>query len=335
MNIEYNMPQKRNWLKKVISFSILILIFFGCAKYQKIEKSRDLMGTFVKITVYCKDQAQASKAIDSAFKEIKKVDRLMSTYKKNSEVSRLNSNGYLDFVSSDLVYVLRKARQYSEMSDGAFDITVKPVLDLYKRSFETRDSPPDADELAEVLKLVDYRNVVLKNKHVRLKNKGCMITLGGIAKGYAIDQATKALKKSGINHGLMNAGGDIRTIGAKPDGSPWRIALRNPRNEEEFITKLQLNDKAVATSGDYERYFIKDKSVHHIMNPQTGKSATELISVTVVADKAIDTDALATTVYVLGEKRGMELINRLEDTEALMITSDRRILSSKKFEDSE
>lgn len=293
------------------------------------------MGTFVKITVYCKDQAQASKAIDSAFKEIKKVDRLMSTYKEDSEVSRLNSNGYLDSVSSDLAYVLRKARQYSEMSDGTFDITVKPVLDLYKRSFETRNLPPNADKLAETLKLVDYRNVVLKNKHVRLKNKGCMITLGGIAKGYAIDQAIKALKKSGINHGLVNAGGDIRTIGAKPDGSPWSIALRNPRDEEEFITKLQLNDKAVATSGDYERYFIKDKSVHHIMNPKTGKSANELISVTVVADKAIDTDALATTVYVLGEKRGMELINRLEDTEALMITSDRRILSSKKFEGSE
>jgi len=289
------------------------------------------METFVKITIYDKHRSEASKAIGLAFKEIEKIDKLMSAYKEDSEVSRLNRNGVLDSVSPELAYVLRKARQYSEMSDGAFDTTVKPVLDLYKRSYETRNSPPNADELAEVLKLVDYRNVILKDKSVELKTKGCMIDLGGIAKGYAIDQAIEALQKSRINHGLVNAGGDIRTLGTKPDGSQWCVALQNPRDPEDFITKLQLSDRAVATSGDYERYFDESKSAHHIMNPKTGKSATELISVTVIADKAIDADALATAVFVLGEKRGINLINKLENTEALVITSDRRILKSKGF----
>ena len=305
------------------------------------------MGTFVKITVYDKDRTKASKAIDFAFEEIERIDKLMSTYKEYSEVSRLNKNGYLDSVSPELAYVLRKARQYSEMSDGAFDITIKPVLDLYKHSFETRNSPPDADELAETLKLVDYRNVICSERalscrseqalfcSVELKIKGCMITLGGIAKGYAIDQAIKILKKRGINHGLVNAGGDIRTLGAKPDGSQWCVALQNPRDPKDFITKLQLNSKAVATSGDYERYFDESKSAHHIMNPKTGKSATELISVTVIAKKAIGADALATAVFVLGEKRGIDLINKLENTSALIITSDRKILKSKRFKNLE
>lgn len=316
-------------MKKILFLSIFILMVFSCAKYEKIEQTRNLMGTFVTISVYDGDRSRASSAIEHAFEAIEKVDRLMSTYKKDSEVSRLNRNGYLDFVSSELAYVLRKARQYSEMSDGAFDITVKPVLDLYKRSFETRNSLPDAKELAEVLKLVDYRNVVVVDKRVELKPKGCMIDLGGIAKGYAIDQAIKALQENQINHGLVNAGGDIRTFGTKPDGTQWKVALQNPRDPDDYITKLELNDRAVATSGDYERYFDESKSTHHIMDPKTGKSATELISVTVVAERAIDADALATAVFVLGEKRGMDLIDPLENTEALIITTDRKIVKSK------
>lgn len=322
-------------LKKIIFLFSFVIIFSGCVKYQRIEQTKDLMGTFVRITVYDRDRTNASKTIELAFKEIEKVDRLMNTYKEDSEISRLNRNGYLDSISTDLAYVISKAQYYSEISDGAFDITVKPVLELYRNSFETKNSPPNQDELTKTLKLVDYRNVVLSDRSVELKTKGCMITLGGIAKGYTIDRAIEVLKKNGINHGLVNAGGDIRTLGTKPDGSRWQVALQNPRDSNDFIAKLQLNDKAVATSGDYERYFDKDKLVHHIINPKTGKSATELISVTVVTDKAIDADTLSTTVFVLGKERGMELIEKLEGVEALIITSDRKIFKSKGFENLE
>jgi len=318
--------------KKVIFLFIFVFILSGCNQYEKVEQTRNLMGTFVKIVVYDKEHSNAITAMEKAFRAVENVNELMSTYIEESEISQLNKNGHLDSISPEFAYVLSKAEKYSDLSNGAFDITVKPLLELYKNTFKTRNSPPNDEELAEALKLVDYRNVILKDRSVKFKTPGCMVDLGGIAKGYAIDQAIEALETSGINYALVNAGGDIRALGTKPDGKKWKIALQNPRDKDDFITKFELSDKAVATSGDYERYFNESKSAHHIINPKTGKSATELISVTVIAQKAIDADALATTVFVLGEKKGLELINKLENTETLIITSDRRILSSDGFD---
>jgi thiamine biosynthesis lipoprotein len=222
---------------------------------------------------------------------------------------------------------------YGELSNGSFDITVQPILDLYKYSFENFGRPPKEEDIKDTLDLVDYRYVLIKDDLIILRKEGMKVTLGGIAKGYAIDRAVDVLKRYEIKHALVNAGGDMRAIGSKGD-EDWRIALQNPRNKDEYITIIPLDNKAVATSGDYERYYDENKSFHHIVDPRTGYSAAELISVTIVADKAMDADAIATSVYVLGKEKGMELIERLDGVEGLAITKDKEIVRSSGFTDS-
>jgi thiamine biosynthesis lipoprotein len=309
----------------------IALAFLSCGGFEKVTETRELMGTIVQITVYDRSASRAKDAIRNAFREMEKVDELMSTYKEESEVSRLNRNGYLKGPSQELVYVIKRALYYSRLSNGSFDITVQPLLTLYARSFKERGKGPSEEELKAALSLVGYRGIVIEGDEIRLEKKGAMITLGGIAKGYAIDRAVEALERSGIESALVNAGGDIRTVGVKPDGEKWHIALRNPRDEDEYITIIDVSGKAVATSGDYERYFDENKKVHHIINPKTGRSATELISVTIITEKAIDADALATSVFVLGPEKGLQLIESLNQVEGLLITSDRRIIRSNGF----
>lgn len=311
----------------VLSFALL-----GCGGgMKKVSETRELMGTIVTITVYDESSSRARKAIDAAFKEMEKVDRLMSTYKKESEVSRLNRDGYLKNPSRELMYVIERSLYYSRLSDGAFDITVQPILKLYTHTYKNLGRPPTEKELERARELVGYENILLGRDEIRLNRKGAMITLGGIAKGYAIDMAIESLERNGIKSALVNAGGDIRAIGAKPGGERWHIALQNPRKKGDYITIVYVVDKAVATSGDYERYFDPNKKVHHIINPRTGRSTRELISVTIVADKAIDADALATTVFVLGPERGLQLIESTDRVEGLLITQDRRIIRSSGF----
>ena len=303
----------------------MLLLATGCVQEQRLSSTRELMGTIVTITVIGEDSA----AIELAFKEIEKVESLMSRYDPDSQVSALNSEGYIENADTLLINVLRKAEYYSAISNGAFDVTVQPLLELYTESFRRKRKPPSDAEIKETLKLVDYANIMIAGDKVSFSKEGMKITLGGIAKGYAVDRAVEVLKQNGIKHALVNAGGDMRAIGSK-GVEDWSIALRNPRDETDYITVIKLNDKAVATSGDYERYFI-DKSQHHIINPKTGKSALGLISVTVITDKAIDADALATSVFVLGANKGLELIESLSGVEGLLITEEKEVIRSSGF----
>lgn len=319
----------RNLLFFIIVF---LLLLSGCVERPlEITKTRGLMDTFVTITVIDSDSRKAEDAINSAFKEIERVEELLSAYRKDSEVFQLNERGFLNNASNDLIYNLKKSQYYFELSDGAFDITVQPILDLYKDSFQNKKRPPTSQEINETLKLVGYQNMEVKGNSVKFLKKGMKITLGGIAKGYAVDRAIEILKKKGIKHALINAGGDIRAIGEKENNKPWKIALENPRNKSEYITIISLDNCSVATSGDYERYFDPEKKFHHIVNPKTGYSADELISVTIITKKAIDADALATSVFVLGPQKGLQLIENLDGVEGLLITPKRKIIKSSGF----
>ncbi|RKY03185.1 FAD:protein FMN transferase [Candidatus Poribacteria bacterium] len=320
----------RRWPIPILIAALILAV--GCGRVRKFSETRELMGTWINVTVYSESASQARRAIDRAFEEMERVDRLMSTYKEDSEVSRLNRDGFLKNPSPDLRFVIERSLYYSKISNGAFDITVQPILKLYSHTFKDLGRPPTEEEIEEAMKLVGYENVVLDGNEIRFRRKGVMITLGGIAKGYAIDKAIEAIRECGIRSALVNAGGDVRAIGLKPGGEKWRIALQNPRNEEEYITVMFISDKAVATSGDYERYFDPNKKYHHIINPKTGRSAVELISVTVIADKAIDADALATSAFVLGPEEGLKLIERIKGAEGLLITRDRRIIRSSGFD---
>lgn len=318
----------------IICLLLGLLLISGCAE-QLVEtkQTEERMGTTVTITVIDSDVEKAESAIEHAFLEIEKIEELMSLYIENSSVSVLNKEGILEDAHIDLIYTIKKAQYYSYLSDGAFDITVQPILDLYTTSFDVNKRAPSDEEINAALGLVDYKNVIVEDEEIRFGKKGMAITLGGIAKGYAIDRAVEILELNGVKHALVNAGGDMRAIGKKSGSEEWQIALQNPRNAEEYITIIKLNNKSVATSGDYERYFEPTKKFHHIVNPKTGYSATELISVTIIAEKAIDADALATSVFVMGPEEGMELIEQLENVEGLLITKDREILKSSGFEE--
>jgi len=294
------------------------------------RQTRYLMGTFVSISVMSSNTEMADLAINSAFDEIVRLEGLMSRYKHDSQISRLNRDGTLEGANPEIIHVLRKARYYSDISGGAFDVTVKPILDLYINCFGAEGRPPTESEIGEALELVDYKNVAMNQKSVWFKKQGMGVTLDGIAKGYIVDRAVSILKEHGVEHALINAGGDIRT-GGKEGGKAWRIAIRNPRDRKGYIGIIGINNGSVATSGDYEIYFNKDKRFHHIVNPKTGYSALDNASVTVLAKDAADADALATTMFVLCPEEGMRLIERLGDIECLIVTQDETALKSRGF----
>ncbi|MFH2028583.1 MAG: FAD:protein FMN transferase, partial [Nanoarchaeota archaeon] len=311
--------------RKIIFLLILLLLVTGCT--YKVEDTKELMGTIVTITVYDSDKGKAELAVMDAFEEISRIDKLLSNYNNESEVYLLNKEGMIDNPSVELSENIKKARYYSELSNGAFDITVQPILDLYSKSFSEKGVAPGDDEINNVLQKVSYDYIYTKPGLILFRTDGMSITLGGIAKGYAIDQAINVLRRERIKHALVNAGGDMRAIGNKGN-EDWQIALQNPRNKEEFITVIPLNDKSVVTSGDYERYFDENKTFHHIIDPRTGYSATELMSVTIIANNAWDADAISTSVFVLGKEKGLELIESLNGVEGLIITREKEIVKS-------
>ena len=320
--------------KRILVVLLIAIALSGCLDLHRVEDTRVAMDTDVTITVMHPDVSEAESAIDCAFEEIYRISRMMNRTGDESEVARLNKNGYLPNVSPDLRYVINKSSEYSILSNGSFDITILPVINLWKEKIRG-GSAPTSDEINETLRLVNYKNISIQSNDIYFKQASMKITLGGIAKGYAVDRAIEVLKAHHIRHALVNAGGDIRAYGFKTENEPWRIALQNPENKTEHITIINLNNMSVATSGNYERYFSEEARASHIIDPETGYAASELLSATIVAENATGADALATAVFVLGEADGMRLIEDLDGVEGLIITGDRRILRSSGFGDYE
>lgn len=325
-------------MNKKIIFSFLIIMLIcvisSCSPPNlEFSKTEEHMGTIFTIKADHTDSKIAYSAIDSAFSEIERIEALMTTYSA-SEITTLNTIGQLEGASKETIFVLKKAKYFSEISNGAFDITVKPVLDLYTYTFSELGRAPTEEEIKNELSKVNYEKVGIDGRNVIIA-KDMSVTLGGIAKGYAADKAIEILSSYGIKSGLVNAGGDVKALGKKADGNKWIVALQNPRDENEHIAKIGIDNLSVATSGDYERYFDESKQAHHIMNPKTGKSATELISVTIITPQAIDADGLATAVFVLGKEEGLKLVERFKGVEGLIVTKDKEIIKSNGFSEYE
>jgi thiamine biosynthesis lipoprotein len=316
---------------KFAAILLAIILITGCTTtVYKVEQSANLLGTKVTITVIHPDRKIAQDALSDALLAIQKVDNLMSIYDNTTQISYLNRKKALKKPAADLLNVINKSIYYSEISDGAFDITVQPVLDLYTRTFRQEKRYPNDSEINEAQKMIGYRKISIENKTVSI-GQNTTLTLGGIAKGFALDKAAETLRKDGIDRALIVAGGQIAGLGLKEQQKPWTIALRNPRNANEYITLIEVHNQSVSTSGDYERFYDENKTYHHIINPKTGRSATELISVTVMAKHAIDADALSTAVFALGKDAGMKLIEDTPETEAIIITRDKQIIRSSGF----
>lgn len=280
-----------------------------------------MMGTFVEIT--CQDKA----AINAAFEEIKKVERTANKFLRQSEISILNKNGEIK-ASPDFLNLIKESKKYYALSSGAFDITVSPLVDIWKnkitRAQEKKSEMllPAEDELEDKLGLVGSDKIFINEQEslVKFTQAGMSIDLGGIAKGYAVDKAVLRLKALGINSALINAGGNIYCLGKKGKRK-WHIGIQHPRNPEKLLFYLDLENQAVATSGDYEQYFmLGGKRYSHIIDPKTGYPVNNgLASVTIIAEDAATADALSTAVFVLGKEKGQALLNKIGNVEAKII----------------
>jgi thiamine biosynthesis lipoprotein len=297
------------------------------------------MGTWVHITVWGYDDVAAVAAIDAAFAELERIDRLMTTWTDTSEVSRINlaaGSGKPVQVSPELIQVLERAQEFSKMSDGAFDITVGGFSGVWKFDEDNDGTIPPPTLVEERRKLVGWRDLVLDpTRHTaRLKRKGQKITLGGIAKGYAVDRAVALLRGKGFVDFIVQAGGDMYCAGQRGERR-WRVGIRDPRGpRESFFALAEVADRTFSTSGDYERYTIKDgRRYHHIIDPTTGYPATRTRSVTIMAKDGITAEGLSKIVFIWGPERGIKLIESLPDVDAVVVGADNHVTVSKGLKD--
>jgi len=290
-------------------------------------------------------QARAKRLSEKVFNEFSRIDERMSRYREDSELSEVNRMAASKdvLVSSELLIVLKKSQQVSRLSGGAFDMTFSSVGYLYDLRASVQ---PDQKAIRESLPAINYQNVLLNPtaRTVGFKEKGVLIDLGGIAKGYAVDQGVAILKKAGIKHARLSAGGDMYLLGDKR-GKPWVVGIKDPRpagnvippvennwknakqdTASEFIVALPLAEVAISTSGDYERFFIDEagQRIHHILSPETGKPAKGIQSVSVIGPDTTTTDGLSTAIFVLGVKEGLALVERLAGIDAIIIDDQRK-----------
>ncbi|MFZ7111564.1 MAG: FAD:protein FMN transferase [Desulfatiglandales bacterium] len=295
----------------------------------KVSKTRLAMGTVVSMTLIHSSRDQAEEAMGQAFREIDRLTGLMNRFDDATAVGHLNREGYLNDLPPEVAQVIARSLDYYRISQGTFDITVKPVVDLFKMKFQDKDhTPPTERELNDALKLVDAGSVQMNGRRVSFGKPGMGITLDGIAKGYIVDRASRILSDGGIKNHLINAGGDIRTSGEKADKKPWTVAIQDPKKEKDYPDTIQMRDGAIATSGNYEVFFDREKMFHHIVNPRTGLSPQLNTSVSVLARTAMDADALSTTVFVMAPQKGIQFIDNLPRCECFIVADKGKILKS-------
>jgi len=310
-------------VKKMVLLSAAVFLTAGCQQRYIFKETRLMMGTFVEVSSPYKEAGEI------VFREIKKAEKLLSRYIPDSDISRLNTLGKLE-VAPETLAVLKKAKEFYRITNGAFDVTVGPLLDLWGFT-DGKYREPQKEEVTEVLRLVGSDKILIDKNTVELAEPGMEVDLGAIAKGYAVDLAMQRLREKGIDSALINAGGDIFCLGNK-GGSPWKVAIRDP-GKKGFIEYLDLEDKAVATSGDYEQYFKGERIFTHIFDPRSGFPVSNgIVSATVVADDCLTADAVATIVFVEG-KEAVDRLRQMFDVEIKIIT-EKDVYSYRKTDNS-
>jgi len=295
----------------------------------KVVCSRPAMGTLVSVTALGRSGERIHEAIGRAFDEMDRLIGIFSRFDGSSAVTHLNNSGRIAGPPPEFSKVISSSLQYNRVSGGAFDISVEPVVELLRARVGQKSSrEPSEAELRAALELVDPEGIRLSKSGVSLNKSGMGITLDGIAKGYVVDAIAHVLEKFKVRNYLINAGGDIRTAGTKEKKQPWSIAVQDPDKQGCFPDTIQLKDGAVATSGSYEVYFDRDRIFHHIVSSTSGRSPNTSTSVSVVAPSAMAADALATSVFVMGSCRGVELIESLPGCECLLIDREGSQLKS-------
>jgi thiamine biosynthesis lipoprotein len=324
-------------MKKTFLFFAFVLILFaigffisriGNDEIHHIKRSQILLGTLVEVQVKDKDKEKAGSAIEKAFNEIKRIDDIFSTYNKDSPVWKLNHNqDTLIIVDPEIFSLLVLCDSIYKLAYGSFDVSLNKLLTTWGFNGDDPFLPAD-DKISSALLNSGWDNIKLLEDNSFKRWAGTELNFGAIAKGYAVDKAVNVLIKLEINSALVNAGGEIKTI-----GDDWVIGIQHPRISNQIIEKVNPGDMSVATSGDYEKYFeLNGKRYHHILNPKTGYPEDSLISVTVLNKSCTIADGLATAVFVLGQAKGLRLIENLPETEAMIIDKQMNKIYSSGFE---
>ncbi len=317
-------------MRRIAVAVTLLLLLPVTARAEWHAREAAIMGTRIAVEVWHEDPAAAAAALDAVIAEMHRIDDLMSHYKPESQLSRINRDAAAAPVAVDreLAGLIARALEFSELSGGAFDITYASVGYLY--DYREHRHPTDA-QIEAALPAINWRHVVVDREAstVRFLKPGVRIDLGGIAKGHAVDRCVGLLRARGITNASVSAGGDSRLLGDRR-GRPWVVGIRHPDDRERVIARIPLEDAAISTSGDYERYFDEDGvRYHHIINPRTGRSATGVRSVTVIGPDATLTEGLTKSVFILGPERGLALVEAQPDADAVVVTSDGQVHYSK------
>jgi thiamine biosynthesis lipoprotein len=296
-----------------------------------VTRAQMQMGTLVKITVVARSEAVAQAAATAGFTEIRRLEELLSTWIPTSELSRVNASaGVMPVhVSPETLTVVQRAVQVADMTDGGFNIAIGPAVDAWRVTEGQRI--PTESELDALRPLVDLQavHVDVREQTIYLGKAGMRIDVGGIGKGYAADQAVDALRRAGAIAGVVALSGDIKTFGRLPGGKMFPVGIQHPRRDGSVLAWIDLQDEAISTAGDYERFFEREGvRYHHILDPRTLQPARSCQSVTVIAREGVWADGLDTGIFVMGPERGMELVERLPDVEAIIVDKDGRLLVS-------
>lgn len=314
-------------MKKCLGWLILFMIGFGCRpnhKLQHVERNGFLMDTVIRITLYdSRPETVLQTLSDQVFAYMLSIEKEVSVHIQGSDPERLMDVAGKDTLISigeDTEKILKTAQTIASQTQGAFDVTIGPLKKIW--GFDNGEyHVPDTSEVNAYLRLGNFNNIILESHKARIASPGLGIDLGGIAKGYILDKAVQWLEEKGILAGLVEAGGDLRVFGPHPKHAMWRIGIQDPRKERGYLVGMvTLKDESIATSGDYERYFMQNGvRYHHILDPKTGFPSCNAISVTIIAPQAVLADAYATAVFVMGPEKGVALLDQLPDIEGLII----------------
>ena len=319
-------------MRTLTLLTLLLLPLLGVpenAQAEWRERTEAIMGTRIYVELWADDAAKGDAAIEAVMDEMRRIDELMSHYKPESQLSRINARAADEPVQVDpeLFDLIKLSLHYSQITEGAFDITYASVGHLYDYPHHLK---PTEEQIRQALPAVNWRNLLLDAEHhtVRFEHQGMRIDLGGIGKGYAVDRGIAILQARGFQHAVVTAGGDTRIIGDRM-GRPWVVGIRHPDDKNKVITRIPIVNSAMSTSGDYERYFDEGGvRYHHIIDPHTGHSASKVRSATILGPTATQTDGMSKTAFVLGAEKALEIINRMPEYDAIFVTPDGRILYS-------
>ncbi|MGZ3922545.1 MAG: FAD:protein FMN transferase [Flavisolibacter sp.] len=302
-------------------------------KAQLFKRGLLLMGNHFEISVVSDDEAWAEERIDMAVDEIRRIEKILTTFKDESETALINNNAGIKpvKVSEEVFRLIERSKRISHITQGAFDISYGSIDKRLWNFDKTMTSLPDPKLAKQMVRLINYRNIILDYEHhtVFLKEKGMRIGFGGIGKGYAAEMAKTVMQKAGVTSGVVNASGDLAAWGYQPDGKPWTIGIVHPDAADMPFSYMNVTNMAVATSGNYEKFVMIDgKKYSHTINPRTGLPVRGIKSVTIISPNAELCDALATPVTIMGVTAGMHLINQLKDIECVIIDDDNKLYTS-------